>query len=220
MAAPGLMPTRRFSPQARRRLQVVFAKAWEALVEAYREQAVEFVRRLGARLPVEEAFERYLREVGVPAPMEPAVRSRALIALAPLMQAAPAPDPEPRSPSWSPLRPDQLFDALKRRAQSSEEINLACRLRACVSDEALAAAHVGMALETAEVLAGETGPDEAIMHYVRNFNLPAVEAQIIFQRAMALWAERLPPVEAAGRGARPAAVGAIAEGAAFGLRVV
>jgi alpha-D-ribose 1-methylphosphonate 5-triphosphate synthase subunit PhnH len=28
------------------------------------------------------------------------------------------------------------------------------------------------------------------MHYVRYFNLPSVEAQIIFRRALAAWAER------------------------------
>jgi alpha-D-ribose 1-methylphosphonate 5-triphosphate synthase subunit PhnH len=34
------------------------------------------------------------------------------------------------------------------------------------------------------------GPDDAIMHYVRYFNLPSVEAQIIFRRTLASWAER------------------------------
>ena len=42
-----------------------------------------------------------------------------------------------------------------------------------------------MALEIAELLAGECTPDESIMHYVRSFNLPAIDAQIIFRRAMA-----------------------------------
>ena len=34
--------------------------------------------------------------------------------------------------------------------------------------------------------------DDAIMHYVRYFNLPSVEAQIIFRRTLAAWAERHP----------------------------
>ena len=33
-------------------------------------------------------------------------------------------------------------------------------------------------------------PDDAIMHYVRYFNLPSVEAQIIFRRTLAAWSER------------------------------
>jgi hypothetical protein len=61
-----------------------------------------------------------------------------------------------------------------------------------VAQEALAATHVRMALETAELLVAETTPDEAIMRYIRTFNLPALDAQLIFRRAMALWAERDP----------------------------
>jgi hypothetical protein len=49
-----------------------------------------------------------------------------------------------------------------------------------------------MALETAELLIAECSPDEAIMRYIRTFNLPALDAQLIFRRAMALWAERDP----------------------------
>ncbi len=192
MATTGMIAARRFSPRSRRRLQVVFARAFEALSEAYRLQAVEFVRRLSTRMPADDAFERYFREVGVPATMEPGVRARALIALAPLLgDAADAEgETDPRFSSWSALRPDQMFDALRRRAHSTDETNLACRLAACVSDEALAATHVGMAYETAQVLVADATPDEAIMHYVRSFSLPAVDAQIIFQRTMALWAER------------------------------
>jgi hypothetical protein len=49
-----------------------------------------------------------------------------------------------------------------------------------------------MALAIAELLADESTPDEAIMHYVRSFNLPAIDTQIIFRRTMACWAERDP----------------------------
>ena len=95
-------------------------------------------------------------------------------------------------PGWSPLRPDQLIGAIRRRAQYVEETNLECRLAASIADEAVAATHVRMALDIAELLADECTPDEAIMHYVRSFNLPAIDAQIIFRRAMACWAERDP----------------------------
>jgi hypothetical protein len=49
-----------------------------------------------------------------------------------------------------------------------------------------------MALETVALLEDEVGADDAIMHYVRYFNLPSVEAQIIFRRTLAAWAERHP----------------------------
>jgi hypothetical protein len=191
MATPSMIASRRISQPMRLRLRVTFAKAWEALAETYRLQAAEFVSRLLPLLPVEEALDRFFREVGVPASMTDTVRARALVALAPLFHNAAAAEEATAPPgSWMSLRPDQLFGALRQRVQYVEETNLQSRLAACVADEALATTHVRMALETAETLAAEVTPDEAIMHYVRTFDLPALEAQIIFQRAMAQWAER------------------------------
>jgi hypothetical protein len=119
------------------------------------------------------------------------VRARALVALGSLVDDAEDPA-DPRPPGWNPLRPDQMLDALKRRAQYVEETNLECRLAASVADEAVAATHLRMALETAELLADECTPDEAVMLYVRTFDLPSIDAQLIFRRALARWAERDP----------------------------
>ena len=191
MAAPSLISTRRFSPPTRLRLQVLFARAWEALADTYQVQAAEFVRRLRTQLPLDEGLDRYFREVGVPAAMTDTVRARALIALAPMIEDAVEPE-ESRAPGWSPLRPDRLIGAIRRRAQYVEETNLECRLAASIADEAVAATHVRMALSIAELLANECTPDESIMHYVRSFNLPAIDAHIIFRRTMACWAGRDP----------------------------
>jgi hypothetical protein len=192
MAAPSLISTRRFSASTRLRLQVLFARAWEALADTYQLQAAEFVRRLKTQLSIEEALDRFFREVGVPAPMTDTVRARALIALAPMIEEE-AEEPEAITEAgWNPLRPDQLIGALRRRARYVEETNLECRLAAAIAEEAVAATHVRMALEIAELLADECTPDESIMHYVRSFSLPAIEAQIILRRAMACWAERDP----------------------------
>jgi hypothetical protein len=189
MAAPSLITARRFSHPLRLRLEVLFAKAFESLADTYRTQAVEFVRRLHGRMSVEEALDRYFREVGVPHAMEHTVRARALIALAPTARDAAEPDTRATG-GWAQLRPDQLIDSLRRRAQSQEETSLDCRMAASVSDEAIAATHVAMALETVALLQNDMDPDDAIMHYVRYFNLPSVEAQIIFRRTLAAWAER------------------------------
>ena len=123
--------------------------------------------------------------------MEPTVRARALIALAPTGWDFPEPESRP-SAELDALRPDQVIDALRRRAQHQEETSLDCRIAASLSDEAVAATHVAMALETVALLEDEASPDDAIMHYVRYFNLPSVEAQIIFRRTLAAWAERHP----------------------------
>jgi hypothetical protein len=192
MAAPSLISTRRFSASTRLRLQVLFARAWEALADTYQLQAAEFVRRLKTQLSIEEALDRFFREVGVPAPMTDTVRARALIALAPMIEEE-AEEPEAITEAgWNPLRPDQLIGALRRRARYVEETNLECRLAAAIAEEAVAATHVRMALEIAELLADECTPDESIMHYIRSFSLPAIEAQLILRRAMACWAERDP----------------------------
>jgi hypothetical protein len=190
MTTSTMRTTRRFSPALRLKLQVVFAKAWDALAETYRVQAAEFVRRVGPWLPIDEALDRYFREVGVPAAMTETVRARALITLAPLIEQAMAAGEatEESSAPWLTLRLDHLVGTLRQRAQQIEDTNLQCRMAACVADEAVAATHVHMAIETVETLMGELTPDEAIMHYVRTFNLPALEAQTVFQRAMAQWA--------------------------------
>jgi hypothetical protein len=178
MAVPSVISTRRFSAPTRLRLQLAFARAWEALAETYQLQAAEFVRRLRSRLSVDEALDRYFREVGVPAPIEETVRSRALISLSGLIENTPRRNRQ--GASWSMLRPDQLVDALRRRMEYVESTNLECRLAASVSDEAVAASHVRSALQTAEVL------------YVRTFNLSAIDGQVIYRKAMAQWAELHP----------------------------
>ena len=175
----------------RLRLQILFAKAFEALADTYRLQAAEFVRRLRGKLPVEEALDRYFREVGVPAAMVETVRARALITMAGRAQDIPEPEAESRGgASWNHLRPELLLEALRRRAHSLEATGLDCRMAASLSDEAIAATHVSLALETVELLSEELPADDAIMHYIRYFDLPSLEAQIVFRRTLAQWAER------------------------------
>ena len=219
------MGSRRFPSSTRLRLQLVFARASEALAETYQVQAAEFVRRLRPRLSVDEALERYFHEVGVPAALEETVRARALISLAGLIESAPR--QEVRATGWTALRPDQMLDALRKRVQHIEETNLECRLAGSISDEAVATTHVRMALETAQVLADEVTPDEAIMHYVRTFNLSSIDTQVIFRSALAQWAELHPLPGEAHAAARTAPVAPPSKTALalrprheFGLRVI
>ena len=226
MTGPSLIASRRFPASTKLRLQLVFARASEALAETYQAQAAEFVRRLRPRLSVDEALQRYFHEVGVPAALEGTVRARALISLAGLIESAPR--HETRAVGWTVLRPDQLLVALRRRVQHIEETNLECRLAASLSDEAVATTHVRMALQTVHALADEVTPDEAIMHYVRTFNLGSIDAQVIFRGALAQWAELHPlpgEAHATARLANPApSVGRpsreLRPRTEFGLRVI
>src|SRR5215210_6553572 len=115
MTGSALMGSRRFAATSKLRLQLVFARASEALADTYQAQAAEFVRRLKPRLSVDEALQRYFHEVGVPAALEETVRARALISLSGLIESAP--QHESRAVGWTVLRPDQMLDALRKRVQ-------------------------------------------------------------------------------------------------------
>src|SRR6185312_1494771 len=110
---------KRLSAATQLRVQLVFARALEALAETYQQQAAEFVRRLKTRLTVDEALQRFFREVAVPATLDETVRARALISLSGLIENSSR--QEERTTSWTALRPDQLVLALRRRVRHVEE---------------------------------------------------------------------------------------------------
>ena len=207
MVAPSSISTRRFPDPVRVELQVAYARAWEALTATHESQAVAFVRHLRGRLGSDEALHRYFREVAVPMQMQETVRARALLALTPEERCHQAPDPVEPGSGRTPYR---VIEALRRRAQYVEETNLAWRRAAAVGDEAGSRNHVAMALEVADVLRNVLPVDEALMHYIRAFELASVPAQLVFQRSLARIAEHqpvedevAPPVEAAPRLSRP-----------------
>ena len=80
---------RRLPPALKLRLQVAYARAWEALTDTHQTQAAMFVTRLADRLPLEEALARYFREVAVPVAMRETVRARALLSVADAVPAVP-----------------------------------------------------------------------------------------------------------------------------------
>ena len=187
MVAPSSISTRRFPESMRVELQVAYARAWEALTATHEAQAMVFVRNLRGRLGTEEALSRYFREVAVPMQMQETVRARALLALTPDERAQQGGNPVE---AGSNRGRHGMIDALRRRARFVEETSLACRLAASLSDEAVSLNHVTMALEVAAVLQPVLPDDEALMHYIRAFELASVPAHLVFQRALARMAER------------------------------
>lgn len=189
-----LNSVRRLPPALKLRLQVAYARAWEALTDTHQTQAAMFVTRLADRLPLEEALARYFREVAVPVAMRETVRARALLSVADAVPAVPgatgSADP------WQRLRPDRLVEAVRRRAQWVEETTLRCRMTACLADAAVTDTHTRMAVEVAELLAESIPADEALMAYIRSFDLPARDGDSVFRAALAeLAARRLPGSE-------------------------
>jgi hypothetical protein len=186
-----LSSVRRLSPPLRLRLQVAYARAWEALTDTHQTQAVMFVRRLADRLTLEDALQRYFRQVAVPVAMQETVRARALLSLA---DAIPAPAAAPEAAdSWQRLRPDRIVDAVRRRAHWVEETTLQSRMAACLAEAAVTATHTRMAVEVADLLSEAVPADEALMTYVRAFDLPVKDGDTVFRAALAELADRRLP---------------------------
>jgi hypothetical protein len=186
-----LSSVRRLSPALRLRLQVAYARAWEALTDTHQTQAVMFVHRLSDRLPLEEALQRYFRQVAVPVAMQETVRARALLSVADSVPAV----GEPAGPGdpWLRLRPDRIVDAVRRRAHWVEETTLQARMAACLAEAAVTATHTRMAVEVTELLGEAVPADEALMTYIRAFDLPVKEADTVFRAALAELADRRLP---------------------------
>ncbi len=226
MFAPTLTLVRRLPPSLRGRLQVAYARAWQALSDTHFQQAVLFTRRVADRLTLSEALDRYVREVTVPVAMQETVRARALLELADTVPGVV--DADPAGDPWQRLRPDRLVESVRRRAQWVEETTLQCRMAACLADAAVAETHTRMAVEVAELLSQTVPADEAVMVYVRTFDLPARHGDTVFRAALARLGER--HLTAATPTLRLEAAAAIAPAApapallppvaAFGLRII
>jgi hypothetical protein len=222
-----LSSVRRLPPALRLRLQVAYARAWEALTDTHQTQAVMFVRRLADRLQLEDALQRYFRMVAVPVAMQETVRARALLSLADSVPGMPG-APETTDP-WQRLRPDRIVDAVRRRAHWVEETTLQSRMAACLAEAAVTATHTRMAVEVTDLLSEAIPADEALMTYVRAFDLPVKEADTVFRAALAELADRrlpasLRPLLRITEGSEPAREPASSVGTlpapAFGLRVM
>ena len=228
MFATTLTSVRRLPPVLRGQLQIAYARAWQALSDTHFQQAVLFTRRVADRLTLAEALDRYFREVPVPVAMQETVRARALLELADTI-AGVASDPESADP-WQRLRPDRLVESVRRRAQWVEETTLQCRMAACLADAAVAETHTRMAVEVAQLLAAARPADEAVMVYVRTFDLPARDSDAVFRSALARLGERqLTLAETAPRlhvdavevvEPVPAPAALLPPAPAFGLRVI
>jgi hypothetical protein len=221
-----LNSVRRLPPALKLRLQVAYARAWEALTDTHQTQAAMFVTRLADRLPLEEALARYFREVAVPVAMRETVRARALLSVADAVPAVPGATDS--ADPWQRIRPDRLVEAVRRRAQWVEETTLRCRMTACLAEAAVTDTHTRMAVAVVELLADAIPADEALMAYIRSFDLPARDGDSVFRAALAeLAARRLPGGERPVLHVTPAKppareIPAIASVAppAFGLRVI
>jgi hypothetical protein len=181
-AIPTLNPTASASD---RQVQVAYARAWEALVETHRAQAAGFVEALAPLVSVDEALDAYFREVPVPLGMRDAVRTGAFLRLDFAALDAPAAADTPRG--WALLNPGTFLGLTRRMASATQEARRRMTLAAARALEEVAAAHKRNAMELARVRAGSS--EEGIRHYIRTMDLPAHQAQMVYQQALAAMAE-------------------------------
>ena len=187
---------------ADRRVQVAYARAWEAVVETHRVEAASFVEALAPLVSVDEALDAYFREVPVALGMRDAVRTGAFLKLDFSTLDAPAPAGTPGG--WALLNPGTLLGVTRRMATATQEARRRMTLATARALEGIAATHKQNALDLAAVRGGSS--EDGVRHYIRTMDLPAHQAQMVYQQALAAMAEgelAAPPEETSTPEAQP-----------------
>ncbi|MBR9990605.1 MAG: hypothetical protein KFH98_12670 [Gemmatimonadetes bacterium] len=205
MAAPRRIPTRmRGDESTRRKLEVTSALAWEALVDAHVDQALQFVALAVPFEPIEESLPRYLREMDLPMSLAAPVRTRVLSAVEEEPPVAPndlfdeprqsmsmdEPDEDGNDDDgWNLLRmPQQVVRDVMRRQKRSEEFERISQLALARAEEHLIRTHIENAIGFVALL--EDQPfDRAIETYLASTGVSGGRAQAVFQRTMARLAD-------------------------------
>ena len=202
MSFPNLSALTPDAMAADRRVQVAYARAWEAVVETHRMEAAGFVEALAPLVSVDEALDAYFREVPVPLGMRDAVRTGAFLKLDFSTLDAPAPAGTPGG--WALLNPGTLLGVTRRMATATQEARRRMTLATARALEGIAATHKQNALELAAVRGGAS--EDGVRHYIRTMDLPSHQAQMVYQQALAAMAEgelAAAPAEAATPEAQP-----------------
>ena len=119
MSFPNLSALTPDAMAADRRVQVAYARAWEAVVETHRMEAASFVEALAPLVSVDEALDAYFREVPVPLGMRDAVRTGAFLKLDFSTLDSPAPAGTPGG--WALLNPGTFLGVTRRMATATQE---------------------------------------------------------------------------------------------------
>lgn len=202
MSFPNLSSLTPDAMAADRRVQVAYARAWEAVVETHRVEAASFVEALAPLVSVDEALDAYFREVPVALGMRDAVRTGAFLKLDFSTLDAPAPAGTPGG--WALLNPGTLLGVTRRMATATQEARRRMTLATARALEGIAATHKQNALDLAAVRGGSS--EDGVRHYIRTMDLPAHQAQMVYQQALAAMAEgelAAPPEETSTPEAQP-----------------
>lgn len=183
MIPPSRMSLRVIPAELHVQVRVAHAAAWEALIDTYTAQAIQFLYDFSARVAVLNALDLFLRVVPVPEHMQEAVRTRTLISLdrdslLPLTEL-------PVISGWRWLRVDRVLENARYRRRYNEKTLQLARMVGARATEAVIATHVDRALEVALLLDGALPFQDVMQHYLTEFSLPVGVAQAVLQRAQA-----------------------------------
>jgi hypothetical protein len=201
MAAVRRTPTRMRGETTQRKLDVTSAMAWEALVDAHVEEAMQFVALAARYEPLEESLPRYLREMDLQTSMAAAIRTRVLTAVEEEPPTPPddlfddpldrfsADPPTEDGDGWSLLRqPQRVVRGVIRRQKRSEEFDRLTQLALARAEEHLIRTHIENAIGFVALLEGQPF-DRAIETYLSSAGIAGARAQAVFQRTMARLAD-------------------------------
>jgi hypothetical protein len=200
MAAARRTPGRIRGESTRRKLEVTSAMAWEALVDAHVEEAMQFVAMAMPFEPIEESLPRYLREMDLQTSMVAAIRMRVLTAVEEeppvppddLLDDTPAlsaDGADADDDGWALLRqPQRVVRGVIRRQRRGEEFDRLTQLALARAEEHLIRTHIENAIGFVALLEEEPF-DRAIESYLSTVGVSGGRAQAVFQRTMARLAD-------------------------------
>jgi hypothetical protein len=183
MTPPSEMSLRRIPDELHLRVRIAYAAGWEALIESYGRQALEFVCEFAHRLPPLEALNLFSKVIAVPLEMQEEIACRTLIALD--LESLPPLQRPPNLTGWQRLRPDLLLERQRARRRFDEATIELARMVGARATEAVISTHVENAVEFARLLRGVMPVNAATDRYLVEFALPAMMASMVGQRVRA-----------------------------------
>lgn len=175
--------------------------AWEALLEAHTEQALEFIALFEDRLALEDALNKYIREMDLPETMAAAVRTRVLVTLEEDEENE-EPDSVPiraedgdvevgleNDDRWRRFRPDVVMRGVFERQRRNDEVDRLVELAIARAEEQVMKTHVDNAITFAALFEDAGSLSRGVSQYISSLNLVGGRAQSVLQRTMARLAD-------------------------------
>jgi hypothetical protein len=175
--------------------------AWEALVDAHVEQALEFMALFADRFELEESIDRYAREMDLPDTMGTAVRTRVLVTVEDQQTrraAEPLPirgddeagaDDENNEEGWKRFRPDLVMRGVIDRQRKNEETDRLIELAIARAEEQIIKVHVDNAITFAALLEDSGSLSRGVGQYLSALSITGGRGQSVLQRTMARLAD-------------------------------